>query len=396
MSRNALFMLIFHTSCLTLLCFSNMFTHTTTKLTFAILCTLFIFILSMCIFTESKAKKRAMFYSSELASLQTDLTFMLSERSSGKLMETILFRAVSHLSASGGELWLYNNDNNSLVLTTSCFSPFTKGFRLQLGESFLKTIIIKGKAEFLDNNDMYKTNSELYNQNGHCSTVVLPLTAQNIIIGAITIRKVNLTNELTNSKRSILTVFANQAALLIRNMQLLEDARRKAETDSLTGLFNHHHFFELANQEITRASRYNHPLTAIMFDIDHFKKVNDTYGHSTGDKILVTIAKITRQIFRNIDIVGRYGGEEFSVLLPETPLCTALEAAERLRETIASTSISNQNCQISVTISLGLAEIDNPQNVNELIERADKALYIAKNNGKNRTVVWTDNVIRNT
>ncbi|MDO5575912.1 MAG: sensor domain-containing diguanylate cyclase [Fibrobacter sp.] len=322
-------------------------------------------------------------------SLQTDLTFMLSERSTSRLTEAILFRAVFYLNALNGELWLYNHDNNSLILTANCFSSFTKGFRLQLGESVLKTIIMRDEATVINGTDICKIHPDLTDQNRHCYTIILPLTAQNIIIGAITIRKVNLTNKLTDNKRSILTIFADQAALLIRNMQLLEEARRKAETDSLTGLFNHHHFFELANQEITRASRYNHPLTAIMFDIDHFKKVNDTYGHTTGDKILVTIAKITRQIFRNIDIVGRYGGEEFSVLLPETPLCTALEAAERLRETIASTSISNQNCQISVTISLGLAEIDNPQNVTDLIERADKALYIAKNNGKNRTVVWT-------
>lgn len=338
--------------------------------------------------SESEARKRAETRAAELDALRANLTDMLSEHNCDKLLETILFRAVSLLNASGGELGLYNCENHDLVIAASCQSFATKGSRLPLGKGLMGTVASGGKPIIVNSQGLGEAYPPLYPHDKWHSLMASPLIAGGNLVGVITIRENNPLKEFTKHELDLFTMFAQQAALAIRNMQLLEDARRKAETDSLTGLFNHRHFFELATQEITRASRYNHPLTAIMFDIDHFKKVNDTWGHTTGDIILVSISKITRQMFRNIDIVARYGGEEFSVLLPETPLDTAHDAAERLRETIASTVIYSQNNPVSVTVSLGLAEIDGSQSVKDLIDRADKALYAAKNSGRNKTVVW--------
>lgn len=338
--------------------------------------------------SESEARKKAETRAAELDALRDNSTDMLSEHNCDRLLETILFRAVSLLNASGGELGLYNSENHDLVIAASCHSFTTKGSRLPLGKGLMGTVASGGKPIIVNSQGLGEAYPPLYPHDKWHSLMASPLIAGGNLVGVITIRENNPLKEFTRHELDLFTMFAQQAALAIRNIQLLEDARRKAETDSLTGLFNHRHFFELANQEITRASRYNHPLTAIMFDIDHFKKVNDTWGHTTGDIILVSISKITRQMFRNIDIVARYGGEEFSVLLPETPLDTAHDAAERLRETIASTVIYSQNNSISVTVSLGLAEIDNSQSVKDLIDRADKALYTAKNSGRNKTVVW--------
>ncbi|WP_415517758.1 MAG: PAS domain S-box protein [Desulfovibrio aminophilus] len=160
-----------------------------------------------------------------------------------------------------------------------------------------------------------------------------------------------------------------------------------ATTDGLTGLTNRRHFLERGRAELERARRTGHPVSCIMFDVDHFKKVNDTYGHDAGDAVLKTLARTARETLRGMDVLGRIGGEEFAAILPETDLEAALHAAERLRLAVASMNVEHDGRPLPVTVSLGVALSSGPdESLDDLLRRADQALYEAKDSGRNRTV----------
>jgi diguanylate cyclase (GGDEF)-like protein len=161
-----------------------------------------------------------------------------------------------------------------------------------------------------------------------------------------------------------------------------------ATIDSLTQVPNRRHFFDLATQEIERSERYKHSVSLIMFDIDCFKAVNDTYGHLAGDHVLREIAARCRDNLRDIDTVARYGGEEFVVLLPETSYARALHVALRLQHRINNTPIDSDAGPIHTSVSMGVDSFDEHYNgsLEKLLDRADRALYEAKNTGRNRVV----------
>ncbi|HNB50408.1 MAG TPA: diguanylate cyclase [Anaerolineales bacterium] len=170
-------------------------------------------------------------------------------------------------------------------------------------------------------------------------------------------------------------------------------AEHIATIDPLTGLFNRRHYFHLAEAAFTRALYDTTSLCVLMFDIDHFKNVNDTYGHLIGDKVLIAAAQLIRNGLRTSDILGRYGGEEFAAILPETTLEQGHLVAERIRQSIESTPIETEKGPISITISggVGLIFVDDSFStltLNVLIDRADQALYQAKQAGRNRTFVF--------
>jgi diguanylate cyclase (GGDEF)-like protein len=157
-----------------------------------------------------------------------------------------------------------------------------------------------------------------------------------------------------------------------------------AVEDGLTKLYVVRHFKEMLDQEMSKAKRYNRPLSLIISDIDHFKRVNDTYGHLSGDFILREVANIFKSSCRETDIPGRYGGEEFVILLPETKLEGAIEFAERLRKLVESLTLEYDNVKFNITISFGVAEYKNEATNADFIKRADEALYVAKETGRNK------------
>jgi len=164
-----------------------------------------------------------------------------------------------------------------------------------------------------------------------------------------------------------------------------------AITDSLTELYNRRYFFELAEQEINRTQRYQHDLAAMMIDLDHFKQINDQYGHLVGDYVLQTVARCLCESIRETDILGRYGGEEFVVLLPETSLSDGQEIAERLCQTVSANQIATGEHTLSITTSIGIASLEEDDiTIDILIDRADQALFTAKQAGRNQVVVWQD------
>lgn len=167
----------------------------------------------------------------------------------------------------------------------------------------------------------------------------------------------------------------------------LNEMERLAKTDGLTGLLNRRSLLEIAEQEFARAQRYNRSLSVLILDIDHFKRINDTYGHPIGDVVIQTVASILNETLREADSVGRYGGEEFVVVLPETTLEQASEVAERIRDQVAKKLISNDFRNLQVTISIGISALKTETHtIDEMLQRADKALYQAKSNGRNTWV----------
>jgi diguanylate cyclase (GGDEF)-like protein len=172
----------------------------------------------------------------------------------------------------------------------------------------------------------------------------------------------------------------------LKNAQV--DLQRLAATDFLTGIANHRSFFEAGEQEIQRARRYGHPLAALLLDLDHFKQINDTYGHAVGDRMLVAMTASLHNHLRDIDVFGRLGGEEFAILLPETDLAGGWVTAERLRAAIAETAIDAGNAVLKITISIGVTLLSpDDHGLDTVLKRADDAMYEAKRAGRNRVMV---------
>lgn len=179
----------------------------------------------------------------------------------------------------------------------------------------------------------------------------------------------------------------------ITKREEVEEALRKSEkgykdlsiTDGLTQLFNSRHFYSQLEMEIDRASRYNHPLSLLLMDIDNFKQYNDTYGHLEGDKVLASFGKVVHRCVRAVDAGYRYGGEEFTVILPETEVQGAVYAAERIRKGFEAEIFSPKpNKTVNITVSIGVTQYEPKEKVKAFIKRADKAMYVAKKEGKNR------------
>ena len=195
----------------------------------------------------------------------------------------------------------------------------------------------------------------------------------------IPIHKSAITMELDN-KTVILECFTDISRMKAMERQLQEMAR----TDELTGLSNRRYFMEQARKELARAGRYGHPVAMLSFDIDHFKDINDRYGHPEGDEMLRAISRICRDTLRETDTLGRLGGEEFGVLLPECDIEAAGMVAERLRKKVAAHVCRFGEKAVGCTISLGGAQYAGPEeDLESLMKRTDKALYQAKNSGRN-------------
>ena len=214
--------------------------------------------------------------------------------------------------------------------------------------------------------------------------IVIPLKSKNSINGLIFLSQKIMENSYTEQDFQFLEKMAKFASIAVENSRLY----RMATLDRMTGLFVHHYFQERLIEEIKRSERTGTPLTLLMADLDHFKNVNDTYGHQQGDIILKGTASIIHQNIRGFDIASRYGGEEFAIILTETDLAAADAIAERLRKKIEDAVYKNGEKNIKVTISIGLAQYNHKKDKNaiDLIKRADTVLYAAKAQGRNRII----------
>lgn len=219
------------------------------------------------------------------------------------------------------------------------------------------------------------------------SAIVAPLILNDTVLGALSLDSASK-NAFTEEDLELLVSFAATATAAIRNAMLHAEVQKLALTDTLTNLYNRRGFFELGRREVERTRRFNRPLSAIMVDMDHFKVINDTFGHANGDQVLRLVAARLRNNVREIDVIGRYGGDEFTLLLPETDLFIASSVAERLRQIVSETPVMVGEDSIRIAISLGVAKLaPDTKDLAELVDSADAALYHAKQAGRNRVEI---------
>ena len=217
------------------------------------------------------------------------------------------------------------------------------------------------------------------------SVLSVPLKAKERLLGVINVNRLVSTRPFNSNDENLLMIFANQAAIALENARLYHKLEKMAITDGLTGLANHRAFQEQLVSELARASRFFQEVSLLIIDIDHFKSINDTYGHQRGDHVLRCVGQSLQKLVRKMDLVARYGGEEFAIIMPQTPKSEALRIAERIRANVGKQRWVEEDPTRAVTLSVGVSEYPNDgQDPARLVELADQALYQSKQAGRNR------------
>jgi len=278
------------------------------------------------------------------------------------------------------------NDIYFSALSTEVGSAWHTGQRLPIAGTATEWVYLNKKPFYdrdLTQSKRFSTGEE-YFKRGIRSILYLPLQIKGEVTGILILssRKPYAYNV---EQLVLLEHLAAQIAVPIENSRLYAKSEQIARVDILTELFNRRHFDERIKEEIDRHSRYGDILTLLLLDLDNFKKYNDTYGHLSGDRIIVHASNLIKNTIRSSDLAFRYGGDEFAVILPNSPTSEAFSVAERIREKISSEMSSRQ---LDITISIGLASWPGDgQTLDELCNAADTALYYAKRTGQNRTSI---------
>ena len=219
------------------------------------------------------------------------------------------------------------------------------------------------------------------------SLLSVPMIYQREVLGVLNFQRPS-TDAFSSEEIEVLTAIADQAALAVKNARLHEETVALATTDPLTGIPNRRHLFAQLDMEIARANRFGTQVSVIMFDIDHFKTFNDQAGHPAGDVVLRHVSALMKSMIRRVDTIGRYGGEEFLVILPQVTKVEAVEVAEKLRRAIAGAALDVPQAS-GITISGGIANLPVDATAWErLIDCADAALYASKRGGRNQVICY--------
>ncbi len=292
---------------------------------------------------------------------------MATDISLEELVILILSSCVKGTKASGGLLILFNEDTGSWDIRSNwgIDGPARKTL-IEEAEKKLPLWLEKDEALPLTEDSL-------------CA----PLRFRGKVTGAIITVFTGKERDLLESSRRLLSIFASQSAVAIQNVLLYKKSQELSVTDGLTGVFNHRYFQEQMETELNRAQRYDHSFSLLIIDLDNFKDINDNYGHLKGDMVLRKIAAAIGDTVRDSDIVARYGGDEFVILLPETDKKGAVAVSGRIREAIAGI---NFEIAEKVNISVGVSAYpDDGVCSGGLVAKADNALYTAKDQGRNRT-----------
>jgi diguanylate cyclase (GGDEF)-like protein len=328
----------------------------------------------------------------ELSALHTATRALLSILDTETLLGQILDAAIAALPvAQKGTLHLIARDTGQLELRASIgyADPRIKKFSYSESSGYVARAVRERRPLIIHDATVEIPNPRrelIPEMSSIQSALVAPLIMNDRVLGAVSLES-SVPAAFSQSDLHLLESIAATATNAILNAELHAQVQKLAITDALTGLYNRRGFYELGEREIERSFRFNHPLTAIMMDVDYLKKINDIHGHFTGDHVLRNIATRCGKQLRKIDILGRYGGDEFIVLLPETPMRMGSLVAERLRRCVADVRIPRENELIQTSISLGVAGLTTEiTNLDTLIKRADTAMYAAKQSGRNQVM----------
>jgi diguanylate cyclase (GGDEF)-like protein/PAS domain S-box-containing protein len=330
----------------------------------------------------------------ELDALRATTADITQELGLKNLLTAILERATGLLNANGGELSLMDeNDGKLRILVSHKMGADNTNQTIDVGKGLMGYVAQTKKIEMIEDYQHWEGRLATYKESKIHAAIAAPLMIGGRFLGVIGIMNSDKKQKFSESDYSLMNLFAQQAAIAVENAKLYEESKRQARIDLTTNIFNRRGLFELGEREFDRSKRYERPLAALMLDIDHFKIVNDTHGHPTGDLVLKEIALRIQSNLRTIDIPGRYGGEEFVILLPETTLESAENVAERLRKSIADEVFLKDSLALQLTISIGVAVSHGEvANFKTLIKHADEAMYLSKENGRNRVSRCTHNL----
>ena len=309
-------------------------------------------------------------------------------------LQVVLDNAVKHLHASAGrviitspslsQIIIRNNLSEDTIASLSEYCPLCSKAKWH-------ECVMQKDYTFqhpLDNDDLFYCPP--LKKSEYQTVLSSPLKNQNALLGYIQLYR-HEKKPFTEAETQFLETMLQQSIMAIKKVHLFEETQRLSITDVLTQLNNRRHLYTLGKRECERAQRYNTPLSALMVDADHFKKINDNYGHAAGDKVLQELAQHLRNSTREVDVLGRYGGEEFVILLPDTEIPAAIELAERLRQRVdQEITLTRLNNHPTLTISIGVAAMgEDTPTLDALLDKADIALYDAKRAGRN-TVIARD------
>lgn len=319
-----------------------------------------------------------------------DLYKSISLLNIDEISKVLVSRLSSLLCVGYFTLFLYDKDKRKLNLFCHNHPKIEDSLSISISSSLVMKDAVESGSYVLEenfhNSKYYKgTNNPFIKKK---SFLTIPLMMGNETIGVLNLNESEDDLFIKNNLNNILNI-ADFISLSIGNAVLYEQAKKVAVTDALTGIANRSNMEMALTNEFERSKRYDAPLAVIFLDIDNFKVVNDTYGHQKGDEVLVAVASLLQKFCRTNDVAARYGGEEFLMLLPHSNAQGAFKIAERVREEVMKMTFFWKESPFSVTISCGVAELnkDFMGNAEQLVAAGDRALYDAKNGGRNKSVI---------
>lgn len=328
---------------------------------------------------ETAAQQRA----SELEALRETITDITSVLDLSKLLEKIVQRVISLFQANSGELALYDEDAQELQTLVSQNREHN-GLRTPLQSKGMGYAVQLRRSFIVDDFSVWEHRDTTFEPLMPLSVLFTPLFIGEKLLGVIAVAAEKSKRIFTEDDIHLLEMFAQQAAVAIQNARLFEKIQELANTDELTGAQSRRSLIENAEKELNRCKRYHKPLSILLFEVDHFKNINDTYGHAVGDQILKIICEISRKCTRKVDILGRYSGIEFMILQPETNLNDALITAQRIHKEIEQVLIQTARGELNITASIGVSELTNGSDtVEAMFKEVDQAMYRARQAGRN-------------